>query len=80
MFVYLDNSATTKPYESVRRAVDEVLSLEFGNPSTLYTLGLSAEKIVKSARENLAKKLGCSVDEVFFTSCGTESDNTAIFG
>ncbi|MDO5331108.1 MAG: cysteine desulfurase family protein [Bacillota bacterium] len=80
MFVYLDNSATTKPYQCVREAVNKVLDTEFGNPSTLYTLGLSAEKIVKAARENVAKKIGASSEEVFFTSCGTESDNTAIFG
>jgi len=80
MFVYLDNSATTKPYEEVRKAVDKVLDAEFGNPSTLYRLGLSAEKIVKDAREELAKKLGCEASSVYFTSCGTESDNTAIFG
>jgi len=80
MFVYLDNSATTKPYDCVRKAVDEVLGDQFGNPSTLYTLGLSAEKIVRSSREAIAKKIGASPEEVFFTSCGTESDNTAIFG
>lgn len=80
MFVYLDNSATTKPYQSVRDAVNKVLDADFGNPSTLYSLGLSAEKIVKSARENVARKIGASSEEVFFTSCGTESDNTAIFG
>jgi len=80
MFVYLDNSATTKPYECVRKAVDEVLDMQFGNPSTLYSLGLSAEKIVRSSREQIAKKIGATSEEIFFTSCGTESDNTAIFG
>ena len=80
MFVYLDNSATTKPYPCVREAVAKVLDEEFGNPSTLYTLGLSAEKIVKSSRASIAKAIGASPEEVYFTSCGTEADNTAIFG
>lgn len=80
MFVYLDNSATTRPYQCVREAVDRVLNEEFGNPSTLYKLGLSAEKIVKSSRASVAKAIGSSPDEVYFTSCGTEADNTAIFG
>ncbi|MCQ2553622.1 MAG: cysteine desulfurase [Clostridia bacterium] len=80
MFVYLDNSATTKPYPCVIEAVNKVLVDDFGNPSTLYTLGLSAEKIVKSARDTIAKKIGAKAEEVFFTSCGSESDNTAIFG
>ena len=80
MFVYLDNSATTKPYPEVREAVNKVLDSEFGNPSTLYTLGLSAEKIVKASREAAAKSIGALPEEVFFTSCGTEADNTAIFG
>ena len=74
MFVYLDNSATTKPYPEVRKAVNKVLDAEFGNPSTLYTLGLSAEKIVKAARASVAKSIGASPEELFFTSCGTEAD------
>ena len=80
MFVYLDNSATTKPYPEVRKAVNKVLDAEFGNPSTLYTLGLSAEKIVKASRASVAESIAAAPEEVFFTSCGTESDNTAIFG
>ena len=78
--IYLDNSATTKPSAEVLAAVNKVLTDDFGNPSSLYGLGLSAEKTVKSARESVAKSLGCSANEVFFTSCGTEADNWAIKG
>jgi len=80
MFVYLDNSATTKPYPCVKEAIDKVLENEFGNPSTLYTLGLSAEKIVKESRNTIAGTIGAKPEEVYFTSCGTEADNTAVFG
>ena len=78
--IYLDNSATTKPYPQVAEAVNRVLTGDFGNPSTLYSLGLSAEKLVKAARKSVAKSIGAQEDEVYFTSGGTESDNTAIFG
>ncbi len=78
--IYLDNSATTKPYPQVTEAVINAMETDFGNPSTLYTLGLSAEKLVKAARKSVAKSIGASEQEVYFTSGGTESDNTAIFG
>ncbi len=80
MFVYLDNSATTKPYDEAVDVMTKVLREDFGNPSSLHTLGISAEKYVKSARKSLAASLGASEDEVFFTSCGTEADNMAIMG
>ena len=78
--IYLDNSATTRPYPQAAEAVNRVLTVDFGNPSTLYSLGLSAEKLVKAARKSVAKSIGAQEDEVYFTSGGTESDNTAIFG
>ena len=78
--IYLDNSATTKTYPQVVKAMTEALTEGFGNPSTLYRLGLDAEKAVKAARKSVAKSIGASEQEVFFTSGGTESDNTAIFG
>ncbi len=78
--IYLDNSATTKPYPQVVKAMTDALTEGFGNPSTLYRLGLDAEKAVKAARKSVAKSIGASEQEVFFTSGGTESDNTAIFG
>ena len=80
MFVYLDNSATTKPYNEAVDVMTTVLREDFGNPSSLHTLGITAEKYIKNARKSLAASLGASEDEVFFTSCGTEADNMAIMG
>ena len=80
MFVYLDNSATTKPYNEAVDVMTTVLREDFGNPSSLHTLGIAAEKYIKNARKSLATSLGASEDEVFFTSCGTEADNMAIMG
>ena len=78
MFVYLDNSSTTKPYGEVVDVMTKVLREDFGNPSSLHWLGATAEKYVKTARKTFAKSIGASEDEVYFTSCGTESDNTAL--
>lgn len=78
MFVYLDNSSTTKPYDEAVMVMTKVLSEDFGNPSSLHSLGIAAEKYVKAARKSFAKSIGASEDEVYFTSCGTESDNMAL--
>lgn len=80
MFTYLDNSATTRPYDQVTELVVKTMSEDFGNPSSLHRLGMAAEKMVKEARVNVAASLGASPEEIFFTSGGTEGDNTAIFG
>ncbi len=78
--IYLDNSATTKPSPAVIEAMTKALSEDYGNPSSLYKLGLEAEKLLKSSRKSVAKSLGALPEEIFFTSGGTESDNTAIKG
>lgn len=78
--IYLDNSATTKPGKACIEAMRNALETDFGNPSSLYRIGLDAEKIVKNARQVIADSIGADASEVYFTSCGTESDNTAIFG
>lgn len=80
MFVYLDNSATTRQYDEVTEAMIRYMRDEFGNPSSLYRPGIDAEKAVKEARKKVAGAFSCSDSEVYFTSGGTESDNTAIFG
>lgn len=80
MEAYLDNSATTQP---CREAVDKVnyaLQTCWGNPSSLYSKGIAASEMVEEARRNVAKKLSCDSDEIFFTSGGTESNNIAVFG
>jgi cysteine desulfurase len=79
--IYLDNNATTKPYESVSGLVSGILSNEFGNPSsTSYELGKSARKIIDEARTNLATLIDCKEDEIIFNSGGTESIYSALLG
>ena len=80
MQVYLDNSATTRPRQQAVKAALEAMESSYGNPSTLYRLGLDAEKIVKAARKGVAASLGALSEEIFFTSGGTESDNWALIG
>ncbi len=77
--IYLDNSATTPLSASAKEKIKEVLDI-FGNPSSLHSEGLRAEKEITEARGIIAKSLSAREDEVYFTSSGTESDNTAIFG
>lgn len=76
--IYLDNSATTRQYDEVTDFMAMVARESFGNPSSLHKAGLDSEKIVKNARNQVAKALGCKADEIYFTSCGTESDNTVL--
>ncbi|MGN0734125.1 MAG: cysteine desulfurase family protein [Emergencia sp.] len=80
MLVYLDNSATTRQYNEVTEAMMRAMENCYGNPSSLHTLGYESEKVVKNARKIIAQSLGASDDEIIFTSCGTESDNTALYG
>lgn len=77
---YLDNSATTKPCDEAVQAALDAMKNNYGNPSSLYEFGMLAEDIITSARGEIAKKLLCREDEIFFTSCGSESNSTAIFG
>lgn len=80
MDIYLDNAATTKPLDSVIDTVATVMKDIYGNPSSLHKKGIEAEKVLKQAKELFAKHLGASGEEIFFTSGGTESNNTAIMG
>lgn len=80
MFVYLDNSATTRVYKEAAEEAARVMTEEYGNPSSLHTKGFDAEKILTASRKTVADEFGASLDEICFTSGGTESDNTAIFG
>lgn len=73
MEVYLDNSATTKCYESVREIVGKVMCEDYGNPSSMHKKGVDAEKYIKESKETLAKLLKVQEKEIYFTSGGTES-------
>lgn len=77
-FIYADNAATTGVSKRVLDAMTPYLTGQFGNPSSIYKLGRDAQKAVEEARTKVAEALGCSSAEIFFTSCGTESDNWAI--
>ena len=78
--VYLDNSATTKTDEEVVKAMFPYLSDNYGNPSSIYSIGQTARKAVEESRETVASILNCSPNEIYFTSGGSESDNTIIKG
>lgn len=82
MSIYFDNSATTKPLPEVARLVYETLSNEeeFGNPGSLHRLGVIAERKLNDDTDRIAKLLSCKKEELFFTSCGSESVNTSILG
>lgn len=80
MEVYLDNSATTKCYDSVGQLVGKVMCEDYGNPSSMHKKGVDAEKYVRESKETLAKLLKVQEKEIFFTSGGTESDNLALIG
>jgi len=77
--IYFDNAATTKPSDSAVGAMIKGCE-DFGNPSSLHGLGLTAEKAREHAREVIADSIGARPEEIFFTSCATESSNTVIFG
>jgi cysteine desulfurase len=78
--IYLDNSATTKPYKEVVDAYAMVASSYFGNPSSLHTLGMQAEGLIEESRNRIADLLGVKGIEIIFTSGGTEGNNIAIKG
>ena len=78
--VYADNAATTAPHPLVIEAMHTALDVAWGNPSSLHSKGREAKKLLDDARARIAKVLGCEAGEIYFTSCGTESDNWAIKG
>lgn len=77
-FIYADNAATTAVSERVLKAMLPYFTEQYGNPSSIYKLGRDAQRAVEDSREKVAAALGCTPPEIYFTSCGTESDNWAI--
>lgn len=77
---YFDNSATTRVKDEVFKEMIPYLSIEYGNPSSLYSIGRSAKRAMSEARRRVASLINCSPEEIYFTSCGSESDNTALKG
>ena len=79
-FVYADNAATTKISPEVLNAMYPYLTEEYGNASSIYSLGRNAKKAIESSREKVAKAIGADPSEIYFTSCGSEADNWALRG
>ncbi|MDR1523475.1 MAG: IscS subfamily cysteine desulfurase [Endomicrobium sp.] len=78
--VYLDNSATTIVNAEVIKDMEAYFANIYGNASSIHSFGRQAKEALNNSREQIASLLNASVDEIFFTGCGTESDNIAIFG
>ena len=78
MEVYFDNAATTRVCTEAADIAYKVMVEDFGNPSSTHTKGREAKKILDAARKNVAVALGCAPSELYFTSCGSESDNWAL--
>ncbi len=80
IMIYLDNNATTKTDEEVVKAMLPYLTDNYGNPSSIYKIGRENKRVIESVRGTIAKTFNCLPEEIYFTSGGTESDNTAIRG
>ena len=78
--VYLDYSATTPVKEEVLQEMIPYFTEQFGNPSSLYTMGLTSKEAVDKARSQVAALIGADSKEIYFTGCGSEADNWAVFG
>ncbi len=79
-FVYADNAATTPVSREVIEAMTPAFETAWGNPSSQHQKGYEAKELLDDARDRIAAALGCTAKELYFTSCGTESDNWAIKG
>jgi cysteine desulfurase len=76
--VYLDNNATTRVDDEAREAMLPYLSDLYGNPSSMHTFGGQVHRFIEKARGNIALLINADPEEIVFTSCGTESDNSAV--
>ena len=77
---YFDHSATTAVDSKVLEAMLPYFSENYGNPSSVYSIGKSNKEIISISRMKIASILNCRVNEIYFTSCGSESDNLIIKG
>ena len=80
MTFYFDNAATTRIKPEVLREMMPYLTEEYGNPSSLYCIGRNAKRAIENARLQVANLINANKNEIYFTGCGSESDNTAIKG
>lgn len=77
---YFDHAATTATKEEVLKEMLPYFNIEYGNPSSMYSIGRRTRKVVEEARKRVALAIGADSKEIYFTSCGSESDNLAIKG
>lgn len=77
---YFDNSATTRIKKEVLEEMLLFLTVQYGNPSSIYSIGRESRRAIEEARIRVASLINCKPEEIYFTSCGSESDNTAIKG
>ena len=77
--VYLDNNATTRVADEVKAEMDDFFTNLYGNPSSMHFFGGQVQKYIDIARQRVASLIGAEPSEIIFTSCGTESDSTAIY-
>ncbi len=77
---YFDHAATTPVREEVIKEMIPYFGIEYGNASVMYSLGRNAKKALNAARRKVADAINCNPNEIYFTSCGSESDNLAIKG
>jgi cysteine desulfurase len=77
---YFDNAATTRVKEEVLKEMMPYFSQNYGNPSSLYSIGRISKKAIDEARKKVASLINCNPNEIYFTGCGSESDNTIIKG
>lgn len=80
MTIYLDNSATTKVRDEVAEAMQPYLTDKWGNPSSIHKLGRQSRGGVEVARQQVARLMGATPQEIYFTPCGTYSNNVALLG
>ena len=78
--IYFDNSATTKIKTEVLNEMMPYLTTEYGNASSLYSIGRKAKRAIENARKQVAELINCDPHEIYFTGSGSESDNTALKG
>lgn len=78
--IYFDNSATTRVSDGAAKEALRIMTEVYGNPSSLHRKGLEAEHELKAARDTVAASLGAESGEIYFTSGGTEANNTAVLG
>ena len=78
--IYFDHAATTPVRREVIKEMIPYFDIEYGNPSVMYSLGRHAKQAINKARNQVASAINCDMNEIYFTSCGSESDNLAIKG